>query len=72
MSGDGVPDWVVTPGMIERFDYPAECIGFPHRPEFANTDWYVAPGRSNIDQAAQTSYSAQKVNGPSGSCGTSA
>lgn len=69
MNGDGVPDWVVTPGMIERFNRPADCLFAPHKPEFTDTDWYVALGRSNLDEDTQISYRALKADGPPGPVG---
>jgi RHS repeat-associated protein len=66
LNGDGVPDWVVTPGMIERFDLPLVCAGYAHKPEFASSSWYVAAGTPtpSVDSTGTAAYTAQPVSGP--------
>ena len=74
LHGDGKLNWVVTPGMIERFDLPGDCggkaTGFGHQPQFAGTDWYSAPADvTSLSGPSNKSYVASPIDGPRGPMG---
>jgi RHS repeat-associated protein len=63
LNADGIPDWVVTPGMIEYFDRDIACFTDPNNPVIPNAHnphaeglpwWYVAIGDGNIGQQTRT------------------
>jgi RHS repeat-associated protein len=69
LDGDGLVDWVVTPGMLERFDKPLVCLGFAHVPEAAGTDWFVARGQASLGLNSTAVLVAQPTPGPAGPVG---
>jgi len=72
LTGDGVPDFVVTPSMIHRFDKPGSCLWAARTPSPASvkagtvdTDWHLGRAASTGGAAVGLSPLA-RTNGPSG------